>query len=138
MSYKVGFDSFPEGAEERLISLGSEWEWLENGDLRTITATVPAVKAFKGPEASIRKAFFNSIIAGNNLTGVNVLLIFCSLAYKGWNDSRNRGDKAVVLANGTFLSVEWIEHAAMVMDEISVSLPWKKGDVLLLNNNVVM
>ena len=43
-----------------------------------------------------------------------------------------------MLANGTYLKVEWIKHAAEVMDEISVSIPWRRGDVLLLDNNLVM
>ena len=61
-----------------------------------------------------------------------------TIAYKGWNDSRNRGDKAVVLANGSYLKVEWVEHAAEVMEQISVSIPWQRGDVMVLDNNLVM
>lgn len=112
----------PEGAEDKLRSLGGSWEWLDNGDLKTITGVLPAIKTDVGELRSLDKVFFNSIVA----------------AYKGWNDSRNRGDRAILLGNDTYLAPEAIEHVNNVMQEIAVRFTWQRGDVLLLDNRVVM
>lgn len=65
-----------EGAEKELISLGSTWEWLDNGNLKTTTSVLPGVRFDNGPHRTNTKTFFNSIVA----------------AYAGWNDSRNVGE----------------------------------------------
>jgi hypothetical protein len=106
-----------------LTKLGSSWEWLDNGDLRTTTACLPAVKVDDAaPHRSNATAFFNSIVA----------------AYKGWNDSRNTGERAILLGDGSQLNPRDIEHAAKVMDEIRVVFQWQAGDVLLIDNRLVM
>jgi hypothetical protein len=83
---------------------------------------VPAVRLDAGDHRTNQKAFFNSIVA----------------AYKGWNDSRNRGDRAILLGNDTYLNPDDINHVASIMQDISVSIPWSRGDVLMLDNRVVM
>lgn len=64
-----------EGAEAALTVLGSSWEWLPDGCLKTITATLPGIRVDEGANRSNKKTFFNSIVA----------------AYAGWNDVRNVG-----------------------------------------------
>jgi hypothetical protein len=119
-------------AEVALRALGSTWEWLENGDLRTVTATVPAIRTDDQPPGARRsgeQTFFNSVVA----------------AYTGWSDSRNKGDRAVVLGDGngdegcgSYLPAAAIEDAVRVMQEVCVAFPWQRGDVLLLDNRTVM
>ena len=61
-------------------------------------------------------------------------------AYTGWNDSRNIGEKAVVLGDGkqTPIDVSNIQDVLEIMDELTVAVPWKAGDVLLLDNRTAM
>ena len=52
-----------EEAENELTKLGSTFEWLENGDLKTVTSVLPAVRVDAGPRRSNEKTFFNSMVA---------------------------------------------------------------------------
>ena len=81
-------------AENVMIDLGTTWEWLENGDCRTTTATVPALRS--EPRLGGIQTFFNAIVA----------------AYTGWVDSRNDPTKSVLLGDGawTFFVVSTILH----------------------------
>jgi len=81
-SWKSTFNAATrEEAEAAMKAIGTEWEWLENGDCKTTTAVVPAVKV---NEQNGQEMFFNSMVA----------------AYTGWTDSRNDPTKAVILGNG--------------------------------------
>jgi hypothetical protein len=117
-----------EDAEAALRKLGSTWEWLPDGHtLKTITATVPAVRVDNtGTNRSLAKTFYNSIVA----------------AYTGWNDSRNVGERAVVLARDgpeeSYLDPAAIRDAVSIMQEICVAIPWKAGDVMLVDNRTAM
>ena len=124
---------YTEGAEDALRALGSTWEWQEHGILKTITATIPAIRYDDTPATATRsqqKTFFNSVVA----------------AYTGWNDSRNDGSRAVILGtdregqaeNERLLDERAIADAATIMGEISVAFSWQPGDVLLLDNRTVM
>jgi len=106
-------------AEDRMAELGTEWEWLPNGTLKTTTAVIPAVRT---DERTGRKTFFNSMIA----------------AYTGWVDSRNDPKKAIVLGDNSAVDVDAMDGIARFMDDACVKFPWKKGDVLLVDNRLVM
>jgi hypothetical protein len=105
--------------------------------LKTITATVPAIRTDDQPPGAPRsnqQTFFNSVVA----------------AFTGWNDIRNDGARAVRLGEltpagdgdegeeGRYLDARAIEEAARVMREACVAFPWRRGDVLLLDNRTVM
>ena len=123
------------------MQLGSSWEWQADGSLKTVTASVPAIRTDDQPtdaQRSGEKTFFNSVVA----------------AYTGWNDSRNDGSKAVQLGperskdffqegdkDGeeiVYLDGAAIAAAVRVMDEVCVAFPWRAGDILLLDNRTVM
>lgn len=151
------------GAEAALLQLGSTWEWQADGSLKTVTATVPAIRTDDQPLGANRsgeKTFFNSVVA----------------AYTGWNDTRNDGTKAVLLGrekkreqrqehtgegeerdpesdlileepgqqqqqllqHQRHLDRTAIAAAARVMEEVCVAFPWRAGDILLLDNRTVM
>lgn len=133
------FCSRADGAEAALHALGSTWEWQADGSLRTVTATVPAIRRDDQPAGAARsqqETFFNSIVA----------------AFTGWNDSRNDGKRAVVMGDGfgdasngsdensndKFLDENAIMAAVQVMQEVCVAFPWQAGDVLLVDNRTVM
>jgi len=108
-----------EEAENELRKLGSDWTWLDDNCLRTVTAIVPGIRT---DERTHEKTFFNSIVA----------------AYTGWNDTRNIGSEAVVLADGSLCGESEIFDAKSIMSEIEVAFAWEQGDVLLLDNRTVM
>lgn len=106
-------------AEARMRALGTTWEWLPSGDLRTITATLPAIRR----EARTgQKTFFNSMIA----------------AYNGWVDARNDPSKAVELGDGSPVDREAMAGIAAYMQSARVAFPWHKGDVLIIDNHLTM
>ena len=111
--------STKEDAEEKMREAGMTWTWLDNGDLRTETATLPAIRE----DARIsKKTFFNSIVA----------------AYTGWTDTRNDPKKAVVCGDGSYMDPNVLQRMAQSMEQDSVGIAWKKGDVLMIDNRLVL
>eukprot|EP00931_Biecheleriopsis_adriatica_P057582 TRINITY_DN3417_c0_g1_i1.p1 TRINITY_DN3417_c0_g1~~TRINITY_DN3417_c0_g1_i1.p1 ORF type:complete len:760 (-),score=180.76 TRINITY_DN3417_c0_g1_i1:256-2487(-) len=108
-----------EEAEAAMRQQGTTWEWLPNGDCRTTTAVLPALRK---DERTGKAVFFNSIVA----------------AFTGWNDSRNVGEKAVVLGDGSPVNGDAIRAVAAFMAQREVAFTWKKGDILVLDNTTVM
>ncbi|KAJ3113211.1 hypothetical protein HDU96_003645 [Phlyctochytrium bullatum] len=106
-------------AERVAATLNVSLEWLPNGDVRTVSPVLPAVKTYP---ATCRKVWFNSVVA----------------AYLGWRDSRNDPVKAVTYGDGAALEPEGIEAMTEVMKEVGVAVPWKKGDVVWIDNEQVL
>mmetsp|Transcript_31400 Transcript_31400/g.50506 ORF Transcript_31400/g.50506 Transcript_31400/m.50506 type:complete len:757 (-) Transcript_31400:300-2570(-) len=108
-----------EEAEESMRKQGTTWEWLPNGDCKSITAVLPALRT---DSRSGKRVFFNSVVA----------------AFTGWNDSRNVGEKAVMLGDGTPVDAVAIRAVATFMSEREVAFRWKRGDVLMIDNTLAM
>eukprot|EP00471_Norrisiella_sphaerica_P008290 CAMPEP_0184492302 /NCGR_PEP_ID=MMETSP0113_2-20130426/22835_1 /TAXON_ID=91329 /ORGANISM="Norrisiella sphaerica, Strain BC52" /LENGTH=655 /DNA_ID=CAMNT_0026877025 /DNA_START=77 /DNA_END=2044 /DNA_ORIENTATION=+ len=108
-----------EEAEAEMKKQGSSWEWMDNDCVKTITATVPAIRK---DERTGAKIFFNSVVA----------------AFTGWIDSRNDPKKAVILGDGSLVDAEALIDVAKFMDKEKVSFAWEEGDVLLVDNWVTM
>ncbi|CAL1378293.1 unnamed protein product [Linum trigynum] len=106
-------------AEERAAKLGMKLEWLEDG-VKTIMGPIPAVKTDES--RGNRKIWFNSMVA----------------AYTGWKDERNDPKKAVTFGDGTPLPGDIIHDCLNILEQESVAIPWKKGDVLLIDNWAVL
>ncbi len=104
-------------AEGRLRELGYSWEWLPDG-LRVTTPVLPAVRRL--PDG--RTTFFNQLIA----------------AARGWKDSRNDPSRAITFGDGTPLDRSAVLAAAELADELSFDIPWRRGDVALVDNFVAM
>jgi hypothetical protein len=99
--------------------IGTTWEWLEGGNLRTISAVVPAIRT---DHRSGRKMFFNSMVA----------------AYTGWIDARNDPTKAVILGDGSPVNGEALLKVAEFQRDHRICFQWKKGDVIVIDNFVTM
>ena len=112
-----------EEAEDVMTNMGTTWEWLENGDCRTTTATVPALRS--EPRLSDVRTFFNAIVA----------------AYTGWVDSRNDPTKSVLLGDGTPLTeaqgAALLDIQRFQMEQRTV-FKWRVGDILIIDNRLVM
>ena len=59
-------------------------------------------------------------------------------AYTGWVDSRNDPRRAVIVGDGTAVDGEALEATAVAMTEESVAFRWQEGDMLWLDNRLVM
>ncbi|KAH9605114.1 hypothetical protein KSS87_005738 [Heliosperma pusillum] len=105
-------------AELRAAKLGMKLEWLENG-VKTIMGPIPGVKFDKSRQC---KVWFNSMVA----------------AYTGWEDELNDPVKAVTFGDGRPLPSDIVYDCLHILDEESVAIPWKKGDVLLIDNWAVL
>ncbi|XP_077217807.1 2-oxoglutarate (2OG) and Fe(II)-dependent oxygenase superfamily protein [Tasmannia lanceolata] len=105
-------------AEERAARLGMKLEWMQDG-VKTVMGPIPAIKFDK---TRGRKIWFNSMVA----------------AYTGWKDDRNDPVKAVTFGDGTPLPADIIYDCLKILDEECVAIPWKKGDILLLDNLAVL
>ena len=108
-----------EEAEEKMREAGMNWEWLENGDVRTETRVLPGIRF---DDETQQKTFFNSIVA----------------VFTGWNDSRNQGEKAVTTADGEPMDAMALEQLVEAMDKLCVNFKWQAGDVLWINNHTVL
>ena len=105
-------------AEARLAELGYLWQWLADDCLKVTTPTLPAVMQV----APGRKTFFNQLIA----------------AYCGWKDSRNDPSDAIRHGDGSRLDGASVMQAVELANELAFDIPWKPGDVALLDNRVAM
>ena len=122
-SWRTAYDATTrEEAEIKMREAGVTWEWLQNGELRTVTKAMPALVEH---EASGRQTFFNAAIA----------------ATRGWADCRNEASKTVLFGDGTELDKD--AHAALAsveeyMRSHRVAFRWQAGDVLLIDNAKAM
>ena len=93
-------------------------------ELRVTSEPVPAIKLIREHEkqAVYQYAFHNAVIA----------------AFTGWQDDRNDRLKSVRFGNDEEMPRDVLESIASFMEANKVSYKWKKGDVLCLNNRLVM
>ena len=87
-------------------------------NLRVTTPVLPAVRS----AANGAEVFFNQLIA----------------AYKGWNDARNRGEKAVCFGSGEPLDVKDLAATTALAEKFTIDLAWETGDVALVDNFLMM
>lgn len=105
-------------AESRLGDLNYTFEWLEGDCLKVTTPPLPAVQTLSDG----RKVFFNQLIA----------------AFMGWKDQRNDPSKAIRHGDGSALDREAVLMAGEIADSLTFDVPWKRGDVALIDNRVAM
>ena len=102
----------------RAAKLGMKLEWTEDG-VKTIMGPIPAGK---WDESRGRKIWFNSMVA----------------AYTGWKDARNDPVRAVTFGDGAPLPADVIAGCGEILEEECVAVPWRQGDILLIDNWAVL
>ena len=107
-----------EAAEDRLRQLGYEWQWQDDDSLQATTPKLDAVRS----NAVGREAFFNQLIA----------------ASQGWKDTLNDPSKAVTHGDGSQLDNAAVLRAAELAEDLAIDIPWQVGDVVLVDNVIVM
>ena len=105
-------------AEAKLTKLGYTWSWQADQSLSVTTPVLPAIREL----ADGRSVFFNQLIA----------------AFRGWKDARNSGEKSISFGDGTAIEHTDMAVAIELADELSFDIPWKTGDVALVDNFLVM
>lgn len=114
-----------EELDEKLKQInGVEWEWLLDGCVRVKSEPVPALRLVPDHENNYvyQWTFANAIIA----------------AFLGWQDSRNDRHKAVVFGDDSSMDESTLESIATFMESNKVAHQWKDGEILALNNRLVM
>ncbi|MEM7280661.1 MAG: TauD/TfdA family dioxygenase [Pseudomonadota bacterium] len=107
-----------EQAEQRLARLNYSWEWISDNTLRATTPVLPIVREL----VSGRRVFFNQLIA----------------AFRGWADKRNDPQKSIRFGDDSVIPVEDMQMAIDLADELAFDLAWEAGDVVLIDNFMVM
>jgi alpha-ketoglutarate-dependent taurine dioxygenase len=105
--------------EKQLAESGYSWEWMPNGNLKTISPELEAVKYY--PKLG-KKVYHNQLIA----------------AYTGWIDSRNDPKKAIVFGDRSAIDSEFMDESVKLAEKHRVNIPWKVGDVMLIDNMIAM
>ncbi|KAI3727278.1 hypothetical protein L1987_67091 [Smallanthus sonchifolius] len=106
-------------AEERATKLGTKLEWMGN-TVKIITGPVPAIRFH---QESHRKTWFNSL----------------AVAYSGPTSEKiDNRNTSVELGSGDPVDDDAVKDMLRMLDEECVAIPWKKGDVLLVNNLTVL
>lgn len=106
------------GAEAKLQSLGYQWQWLPEDNLRVTTPVLPAVRKLEDG----RRVFFNQLIA----------------AFQGWQDKRNVAQKSICFGDGSVIDPQTMAIVIELAENLSFDLVWQAGDVALVDNSLVM
>ncbi|KAM2366388.1 hypothetical protein ACFX1X_005085 [Malus domestica] len=107
--------------EQRVSKEGFRLEWLEDGGVKTIKGPILGIKC--DSSTGQRKTWFNSIV----------------IAYTEWKgDARNDPEKVVTFGDGSPLAADIIYDCQKILEVESVAIPWRKGDVLLLDNLAIL
>ncbi|XP_023759478.1 clavaminate synthase-like protein At3g21360 [Lactuca sativa] len=109
-------------AEERAAKLGTKLEWMgsDHDHVKAITGPMPGIRFDK---ESQRKVWFNGL----------------AVSYSGSLTTKNNDRNTFIeLGNGEPVSDEAMEDCLRIMEEECVAIPWKKGDVMLVNNLMVL
>ncbi|KAK1434160.1 hypothetical protein QVD17_11078 [Tagetes erecta] len=103
-------------AEERAAKLGTKIEWMGN----TAKVITGPIRAIRFDEASQRKTWFNSLAGTYGVPKTDSL------------------NTSVELGSGDPINDDAMKDLLKIFKEECVAIPWKKGDVLLVNNLTVL
>jgi D-xylose reductase len=115
----------PKELEIKLAAIdGCSWEWQPDGSVRVTTEPVPALRLVTDHVQNqvFQWTFANSIVA----------------AYLGWQDVRNDRHDALRFGNGDKMPEDVLQSIADFMQSRRVLHTWQRGDVMALNNKLVM
>jgi D-xylose reductase len=125
-SYKNAYNVASDSELDKKLSKvdGCSWEWHPDGSVRVTTEAVPAVRliADHAQNYVYQWTFANSIVA----------------AFLGWIDSRNDPKDALRFGNMERMPEDVLQSIADFMQANRVMYNWKQGDIMALNNQLVM
>jgi alpha-ketoglutarate-dependent taurine dioxygenase len=106
-------------AEQLCVRDGGSFEWLPNNCPKVVSKILPAVRL---DERTGQMTWFNSMVA----------------VYHGWRDSRNSPEKAVTYGDDSPLDPADVLKCSQVLDELCVTFEWNQGDVVVIDNRLVL
>lgn len=93
--------------------MGSKLEWVEGGVKRIIPDA-----AIYYDESRQRKIWFTSTV--------------------GWDNAGNDPDNLITFGDGSPLPADGCKDCLRILEEECVVIPWRKGDILLIDNVAVL
>lgn len=114
-----------EELESKLSQIeGCSWVWLEDGSVRVTSEPVPAIRLVPDHAQNqvFQWTFANSLVA----------------AFLGWQDCRNDRFQALRFGNHDPMPHDVLQSIADFMQSNRVLYQWQKGDIMALNNRLVM
>ncbi|KAI9160483.1 hypothetical protein LWI28_008527 [Acer negundo] len=102
-------------AEERAAKQGNKLEWMERGGVKRIIGPIPAIRY---DESRQRKIWFTSVV--------------------GWENAGNDPVNRITFGDGTPLPSDICYECLKILEEECAAIPWRKGDVLLIDNLAVL
>ncbi|CAN0878128.1 Clavaminate synthase-like protein At3g21360 [Linum grandiflorum] len=113
-------------AKQRAEALGMKLEWItddvDGGGKTVAKTTTGPMPAIKFDKSRNRKVWFNALAA----------------SYTAFGDKRNDPAKSVTFGSGDAFPRDAMYGCLKIMEELSVAIPWQKGDVLLIDNFAVL
>ncbi|MED6137555.1 hypothetical protein PIB30_066034 [Stylosanthes scabra] len=100
-------------AQERADKMGMKLEWLENGGVKMVIGPVEGVRYDERRERR-KEVWFHTMV--------------------GWDDP----SKPVRFGDGKELPEDAVSDCLRIMEEECIAIPWKKGDVLIIDNFAVL
>lgn len=107
-----------EQAEEKLLSLGYQWQWHADGSLSAQTRALPAIKSVDGD----RQVFFNQIVA----------------AYQGWKGVKEDPSAGLCFGDDSAIPKHFLDTICDIAAETAYDLVWQDGDVAVVDNHLSM
>ncbi|KAJ9568452.1 hypothetical protein OSB04_004418 [Centaurea solstitialis] len=114
-------------AEQRAEKVGMKLEWIDD-DLDLVKITIGPKLAFRVDNARQSKTWFNSMVVNHTHAGSRP----CK------RDNTIIQFEPVTFGNGASLPDNVVYDCIKILEEECVAIPWKKGDILLLDNLAVM
>ncbi|TXG68824.1 hypothetical protein EZV62_003759 [Acer yangbiense] len=102
-------------AEERATKMDIKLEWMEDGGVKRITGPLPVIRYDKSRQ---RKIWFTNMV--------------------GWEVAGNAPYKTITFGDSKPLPADICYECLKIFEEECVAIPWKKGDVLLIDNWAVL
>ncbi|KAJ9568455.1 hypothetical protein OSB04_004421 [Centaurea solstitialis] len=111
-------------AEQRAAKAGAKLEWINENGSDSVKMVVGPMPAFRVDEATQRKTWFNGLVFSHG--GPNE------------RDKTMVQPEPVTFGDGKPLPAQAVYDCIKILEEECVVIPWKKGDVLLVDNLAVL
>lgn len=105
-------------AEQKLRSLGYQWQWHTDGSVTTQTKALPAIKLVDND----RRVFFNQIIA----------------AYQGWRGVKEDPSVGLCFGDDSPIPKHFLDSICAIAADTAYDIEWQDGDVAVVDNHLAM
>ncbi|XP_024969859.1 clavaminate synthase-like protein At3g21360 [Cynara cardunculus var. scolymus] len=111
-------------AEQRAAKMGMKLEWIDDDGLDSVKMIIGPLSAFRVDKARQSKTWFNSLVVGHG--------------HGSQDNSTVVQPDPVTFGDGKPIPVDMVYDCIKILEEECVAIPWKKGDVLLIDNLAVL